>query len=62
MAIIKLMAFFFQYTNIWTSAVRLSTSNGYYKLRLLDYVLKRVSAEEHNPKTEVYNNHLMWIT
>ena len=32
--------FFFQYTNYWTSAVRLSTSNGYYQLQLFDYVLQ----------------------
>ena len=57
----KLMAFLFEYTNYWTEAVRLPAENGYYKLRLLDYVLKRVCAEEHNPKTEVYDNHLMCI-
>ena len=49
--------FLFQYTNYWTEAVRLPAENGYYKLRLLDYVLKRVSAHEHNSKTEVYINH-----
>ena len=56
------MAFLFQYTNYWIEAVRLPAENGYYKLRLLDYVLKRDSAEEHNSKTEVYNNHLIRVT
>ena len=54
--------FLFQYTYYWTSAVRLSTSNGHYKLRFLDYVLQRVRASEHNPMTSVYNNHFLWIT
>ena len=36
-------------------ADHLISENCYYKLRILDYVLKRVSAQEHNPKTEFYN-------
>ena len=36
---------FFQYTNHWTEA-----KNGHYKLKLFDYVLKHVSAEEHYQK------------
>ena len=56
------MAFLFQYTNYWTDAVRLPAENGYYKLTLFNYVPKRVSAEEHNSKIEVYNNHLMRVT
>ena len=39
---------FFQYTDYWTEAVGLPPENGYYKLRLFDYVLKHVSAEDYN--------------
>ena len=48
------MAYFFNLQIIGLKLLDYPQKNGYYKLRLLDYVLKRVCAEEPNSKTKVY--------